>query len=102
MSVEKDKDNNSRDYGRSISANSEIQPLALRIHPQQPLSYVERLIQAEIPPVLEAGKEKIPNVYFRAEDTAQNHNKPISRSEARENDKRKEKNLTHVASYSGL
>jgi len=102
MSVEKDKGNNSHDYGRSISANDEIQPLALLIHPQQPLSYVERLIQAEIPPVLEDGKEKIPNVYFRAEDTDQHDNKPISRSEAREGAKQKERDLTHVASYSGL
>jgi hypothetical protein len=40
MGVEKEKDNNSNglDYGRSISANDEIQPLALLIHPQQPLS----------------------------------------------------------------
>lgn len=75
--VEKDQDNNSahrRELGRSVSPNDEIQPLALLVHPQQPLSYVERLIQAELPPVEENGKEKIPNVYFRAADMAQKDN----------------------------
>lgn len=81
ISVEKDKSNNSKDYARSISANDEIQPLALLIHPQQPLSYVERLIQAELPPVLEDGKEKIPNVYFRAEDTEGSSNEDTTQSE---------------------
>lgn len=104
--VEKDRDNNSKhDYGRSISPNDTIQPLALLIHPQQPLSYVERLIQAEIPPVLEDGKEKIPSVYFRAEDTDHGDNKPTTRAEARRKDKESDsadKHPTHVASYSGL
>ncbi|KAK1760257.1 hypothetical protein QBC47DRAFT_334246 [Echria macrotheca] len=99
ISVEKDKDNNSPDYGRSISSNDTIQPLALLIHPQQPLSYVERLIQAELPPVIEDGKEKIPNVYFRAEDTE--HARPTSRSEAKEKSQADD-DPTHVASYSGL
>jgi len=100
-SVEKDRDNN-RDFGRSISPNDTIQPLALLIHPQQPLSYVERLIQAEIPPVVEDGKEKIPNVYFRAEDTEHGENRPISRSEARKKDNESKSTPVHVASYSGL
>ncbi|KAK3689130.1 hypothetical protein B0T22DRAFT_167139 [Podospora appendiculata] len=111
ITVEKDQDNNSRgDYGRSISSNDTIQPLALLVHPQQPLSYVERLIQAEIPPVLENGKEKIPNVYFRAEDTKGDDNKPTSRSEAAKSRQNKEtgahdvnsESPEHVASYSGL
>lgn len=106
LSIEKDKDNNSLDYGRSISSNQNIQPLALLIHPQQPLSYVERLIQAEIPPVVEDGKEKIPNVYFRAEDAERDDAGPISKLEAkkrREQDAEKNAdNLTHVESYSGL
>ncbi|KAK4151725.1 hypothetical protein C8A00DRAFT_16908 [Chaetomidium leptoderma] len=104
--VEKDQDNNSKhDYGRSISPNDTIQPLALLIHPQQPLSYVERLIQAEIPPVVEDGKEKIPSVYFRAEDAADGDNKPTTRSEAKQRDTEggsRNNNRTHVASYSGL
>jgi len=109
FAVEKDHDNNSKpDYGRSISPNDTIQPLALLIHPQQPLSYVERLIQAEIPPVVEDGKEKTPSVYFRAEDTERGDNKPTSRSEARDRDRNKENKPgpptgpTHVESYSGL
>ncbi|KAK4214945.1 hypothetical protein QBC37DRAFT_140646 [Rhypophila decipiens] len=96
IAVEKDKSNNSNtDYGRSISSNDTIQPLALLVHPQQPLSYVERLIQAELPPVLEDGKEKIPNVYFRAEDT-EDHS---SKSGKKSGDDGGRKN---VASYSGL
>lgn len=104
--MEKDRENNSQhDYGRSISANDRIQPLALLIHPQQPLSYVERLIQAELPPVVENGKDKIPSIYFRAEDTEQGDNKPTTRSEARDRDSQAESRSsspTHVASYSGL
>ncbi|KAM3503177.1 hypothetical protein MY11210_008814 [Beauveria gryllotalpidicola] len=43
-------------------------PLALLIHPHQPLSYLERLIQAELPPLqLEKKKEKTPDVDFWAE-----------------------------------
>ncbi|KAK3935378.1 hypothetical protein QBC46DRAFT_323495 [Diplogelasinospora grovesii] len=108
ITVEKDKTNNSNDYGRAISTNDDIQPLALLIHPQQPLSYVERLIQAEVPPVIENGKEKIPNVYFRAEDTDDSNNKPTSRSEAKERDEEDMDTAglgaspKMVASYSGL
>ncbi|KAK0625057.1 hypothetical protein B0T17DRAFT_531812 [Bombardia bombarda] len=110
ISIEKDKGNNSHDYGRSISSNDTIQPLALLIHPQQPLSYVERLIQAELPPVLEDGKEKIPNVYFRAEDTERgdHSNKPTTRSEAKtKNEEESDQHSStgsrpNVATYSGL
>jgi hypothetical protein len=49
-----------------------IEPLALLVHPQQPLSYLERLIQSELPLIQgKDGKEKAPEVYFRAEDNAQ-------------------------------
>jgi hypothetical protein len=49
-----------------------IEPLALLVHPQQPLSYLERLIQSELPMIKsEDGKDKVPEVYFRAEDSAQ-------------------------------
>jgi calcium uniporter protein, mitochondrial len=49
-----------------------IEPLALLVHPQQPLSYLERLIQSELPMIKSKdGKEKMPEVYFRAEDSAQ-------------------------------
>ncbi|RYO96179.1 hypothetical protein DL765_011660 [Monosporascus sp. GIB2] len=53
---------------RAIAQNEAIQPLALLVHPQQPLSYLERLIQAELPPVRDADRrEKVPNLYFLAE-----------------------------------
>ncbi|KAJ5513105.1 hypothetical protein N7463_002657 [Penicillium fimorum] len=32
-------------------AQSEIEPIAILVHPQQPLSYLERLIQSELPPI---------------------------------------------------
>lgn len=42
------------------------------MHPQQPLSYLERLIQSELPTITNArGEEKIPAVHFRAEDSPQ-------------------------------
>jgi len=62
------------------------------VHPQQPLSYVERLIQAELPAVVENGTEKMPNVYFRAEDT----------TGEQEGERGKSSQSPHVASYSGL
>ncbi|TLS21429.1 uncharacterized protein PpBr36_10120 [Pyricularia pennisetigena] len=107
VSVEKNSqnneynDSNSKDFGRSISSNDKIQPLALLIHPQQPLSYVERLIQAELPPVVENGKEKIPSVYFRAEDTGDADN--AAQGRPRHAKKKEDKSRSpHVASYSGL
>ena len=51
------------------SDRKDIEPLALLVHPQQPLSYLERLIQSELPLIKkENGEEKVPSVYFRAED----------------------------------
>jgi hypothetical protein len=55
----------------------DVEPLALLVHPQQPLSYLERLIQAELPTIkTEDGKERIPSVYFRAEDSIQDSLEP--------------------------
>lgn len=60
----------------------DIEPLALLVHPQQPISYLERLIQAELPTIKDKdGKERIPNVYFRAEDSMQD---PLQASEPSE------------------
>jgi hypothetical protein len=53
------------------SDRKDVEPLALLVHPSQPLSYLERLIQSEIPTIKHGDKEKIPNVYFRAEDSMQ-------------------------------
>jgi hypothetical protein len=54
----------------------DLEPLALLVHPQQPLSYLERLIQAELPTLEKDGKERVPNVYFRAEDSMQDEMEP--------------------------
>lgn len=50
----------------------DVEPLALLVHPQQPLSYLERLIQSELPVLKQEGKaERIPSVTFRAEDATE-------------------------------
>ena len=54
------------------SDRKDVEPLALLVHPQQPLSYLERLIQSELPSIRDKhGNDKIPAVYFRAEDSLQ-------------------------------
>lgn len=61
-----------------------MEPLALLVHPQQPLSYLERLIQSELPLIKsEKGDEKIPAVHFRAEDSQQDEIKPNSMTEGK-------------------
>ncbi|OCK74933.1 hypothetical protein K432DRAFT_437769 [Lepidopterella palustris CBS 459.81] len=58
----------------TMDANSDrkdVEPLALLVHPQQPLSYLERLIQSELPTIKDGEKEKIPAIYFHAEDSMQ-------------------------------
>lgn len=55
----------------------DIEPLALLVHPQQPISYLERLIQAELPSIKDKeGRDRQPNVYFRAEDSMQQDAEP--------------------------
>ncbi|KAI8634430.1 hypothetical protein F5Y19DRAFT_210976 [Xylariaceae sp. FL1651] len=77
---------------RALAQNEDIQPLALLVHPQQPLSYLERLIQAELPPVQDRdGHEKLPSIHFLAEG-----------SERDEEGQRKDKSSSNIASYSGL
>ncbi|KAF2020665.1 DUF607-domain-containing protein [Aaosphaeria arxii CBS 175.79] len=58
------------------SDRKDVEPLALLVHPQQPLSYLERLIQAELPTIDKDGRDRIPNVYFRAEDSMQGELEP--------------------------
>ncbi|KNG82666.1 hypothetical protein ANOM_010121 [Aspergillus nomiae NRRL 13137] len=49
------------------SKHDDIEPIAILIHPQQPLSYLERLIQDEIPPVsIDGAKPRPPAVSFIA------------------------------------
>ncbi|ORY64498.1 uncharacterized protein BCR38DRAFT_342782 [Pseudomassariella vexata] len=77
---------------RSLAQNEDIQPLALLVHPQQPLSYLERLIQAELPPIYDKnGREKMPNVYFRAEGSDRDEDGEV-----------RHKDNSHVATQSGL
>ncbi|KAF2963462.1 hypothetical protein GQX73_g10113 [Xylaria multiplex] len=77
---------------RALAQNEDIQPLALLVHPQQPLSYLERLIQAELPSVCDRdGHEKMPSIHFLAEG-----------SERDEEGQRKDKTDSNVARYSGL
>ncbi|KAI0113586.1 hypothetical protein GGR51DRAFT_18938 [Nemania sp. FL0031] len=85
-------ENGNRGEFRSLAQNEDIQPLALLMHPQQPLSYLERLIQAELPTVHDRdGHEKLPSIHFLAEG-----------SERDEEGQRKDKSDSNIASYSGL
>ena len=49
----------------------DVEPLALLVHPQQPLSYLERLVQSELPVIKDGDQERIPGVTFRAQDTTE-------------------------------
>ncbi|KAK6222081.1 hypothetical protein QIS74_04336 [Colletotrichum tabaci] len=71
----------------------DIAPLALLVHPQQPLSYLERLLQAEIPPIDDGRRERIPKIYFRAE---------ADHKETKPDKRASQKQEGNVASYSGL
>ncbi|KAI1388979.1 uncharacterized protein F4822DRAFT_264762 [Hypoxylon trugodes] len=79
---------------RSLAQNEDIQPLALLVHPQQPLSYLERLIQAELPPIRDSDdREKMPSVYFLAEGSEKDES-------GQETGAKRDK--PNIASYSGL
>ena len=59
------------------SDRKDVEPLALLVHPHQPLSYLERLIQSELPTITNGkGENKIPEVHFRAEDSQQDEIDP--------------------------
>ena len=82
----------SKDSESGDGQGTKIEPLSLFLHPQQPISYVERLIQAELPPLIDSkGRERPPNINFWAEDTGSD-----SRGETAN------KRSSHVATYSGL
>jgi len=67
---------NPEEEARQKYGKDKVEPLALLVHPQQPLSYLERLIQAEIPPLQVNDHEKIPSIAFRAEaDTEETRGK---------------------------
>ncbi|KAI9155477.1 Coiled-coil domain containing protein, C-terminal [Paramyrothecium foliicola] len=82
---------NETEEQRQDRSEESVEPLALLVHPQQPLSYLERLIQAEIPPYRgKVGKERLPDIIFRAE--ADHH----------ESQHKQQTDGSNVASYSGL
>ncbi|KKA18864.1 hypothetical protein T310_7177 [Rasamsonia emersonii CBS 393.64] len=59
----------------------DVEPLALLVHPQQPLSYLERLIQAEVPPIKgEHDQLRPPTVSFLAMEVQDDALKPKSAS----------------------
>jgi hypothetical protein len=71
----------------SNSDRKDVEPLALLVHPQQPLSYLERLIQSELPTFKDKdGKERIPNVFFRAVDSMGENDEAKSKKPEEEED----------------
>lgn len=58
------------------SDRKDVAPLALLVHPQQPLSYLERLIQAELPPLDPKDSSKTRSVTFRAMEAKDDEIKP--------------------------
>lgn len=59
------------------SDRKDAAPLALLVHPQQPLSYLERLIQSELPTIKdEKGEAKVASVSFRAMESKDDEIKP--------------------------
>ncbi|KAL0934539.1 siderophore biosynthesis protein [Colletotrichum truncatum] len=85
--------NRSKQSPEKDDEKEEIAPLALLVHPQQPLSYLERLLQAEIPPIDDGKRERIPRIYFRAE---------ADHKETKQDEAATKKQEGNVASYSGL
>ncbi|TWU72078.1 hypothetical protein ED733_003717 [Metarhizium rileyi] len=86
---------NSDETVRNRPKQDAVEPLALLVHPQQPLSYLERLIQAEIPPLLVNDRERLPEIIFRAEaDYTGDHESDTG--------EKHHGNGSNVASYSGL
>ncbi|KAJ5772933.1 hypothetical protein N7457_007829 [Penicillium paradoxum] len=62
--------------------DKEIEPIAILVHPQQPLSYLERLIQSELPPIKgETDKLRPPAISFIALQHDDNAIKPKKRIE---------------------
>lgn len=84
----------------------DVAPLALLVHPSQPLSYLTRLIQSELPMIKDAkDKDQVPDVSFRAmesNDDELESKKASSKSLKGPNDPEDtEIGEGHVQSYSG-
>ncbi|CAG8421396.1 unnamed protein product [Penicillium salamii] len=82
--------NEGRDKGKWIATQTnaqlttspEIEPIAILVHPQQPLSYLERLIQSEVPPIIgQTDKLRPPAVSFIALQHEDNAIKPKKKVE---------------------
>lgn len=83
-----------------------VAPLALLIHPQQPLSYLERLIQSELPTITtEKGENRIPGITFRAaeneDDVIKPGKKASDQDKESQEDSRQQLGDGGVESYSG-
>ena len=74
-----------------------VEPLALLIHPSQPLSYLERLIQAELPLVKDGNRERAPQVFFNAADSMAEDDIGPKREDLEDQDDQ----ASGVAKYSG-
>lgn len=62
------------------SDRKDVAPLALLVHPQQPLSYLERLIQSELPTIAnKKGENQVPAVIFRAKEAKDDGIRPKKR-----------------------
>jgi hypothetical protein len=62
------------------SDRKDVAPLALLVHPQQPLSYLERLIQSELPTITnDKGENRVPAVTFRAKEAKDDGIRPKKR-----------------------
>lgn len=85
------------------SDRKSVEPLALLVHPQQPLSYLERLIQSELPLIEANGTQQAPSIHFRAVDAmAEDSMEPEKYSdESRSQTLRKGPGEGGVESYSG-
>ncbi|KIW43456.1 uncharacterized protein PV06_04557 [Exophiala oligosperma] len=88
------------------SDRKDVAPLALLVHPQQPLSYLERLIQSELPTMnTEDGSNKVPSVSFRAMESTSDEIKPKKKLPSEEKDDKEPRSESlgdgGVESYSG-
>ncbi|ROT38263.1 hypothetical protein SODALDRAFT_312836 [Sodiomyces alkalinus F11] len=94
----------SKDAKKDGDNEDGIEPLALLVHPQQPLSYLERLIQAELPPIFDGRRERLPNLVFRAEGDLQGTkgDKDDESGDEHGGAIRQDDNEGNVAAYSGL
>lgn len=78
----KDKGKIKTTLERNLTDNTGIEPIAILVHPQQPLSYLERLIQSELPPIQgQTEKLRPPAVSFIALQHDGNAIKPRKRIE---------------------